>query len=183
MKWTPHVNNICAKANKTIGFLKRNINISNKSIKEKAYKSLVRPTVEYASAAWNPHQKGDIQKLEMIQRRAARFVQNRYHNTSSVSDMIYQLEWPTLEERRRTASLSVMYKLMNNKLKIDTAQKLIPNERPSRNSNAKAVQMPACRTAARKESFYPRTIREWNALPTATVLAPSLESFKTRLRQ
>ena len=117
MKWTSHVNNICAKANKTIGFLKRNINISNKSIKEKAYKSLVRPTVEYASAAWNPHQKGDIQKLEMIQRRAARFVQNRYHNTSSVSDMIDQLEWPTLEERRRTASLSVMYKLMNNKLK------------------------------------------------------------------
>ena len=88
MKWTSHVNNICAKANKTIGFLKRNINISNKSIKEKAYKSLVRPTVEYASAAWNPHQKGDIQKLEMIQRRAARFVQNRYHITSSVSDMI-----------------------------------------------------------------------------------------------
>ena len=139
MKWTSHVNNICAKANKTIGFLKRNINISNKGIKEKGYKSLVRPTVEYASAAWNPHQKGDIQKLEMIQRRAARFVQNRYHNTSSVSDMIDQLEWPTLEERRRTASLSVMYKLMNNKLKIDTAQKLIPDERPSRNSNAKAV--------------------------------------------
>ena len=70
-----------------------------------------------------------------------------------------------------------------HKFKIDTAQKLIPNERPSRNSNAKAVQMPACRTAVRKESFYPRTIREWNALPTATVLAPSLESFKTRLRQ
>ena len=76
-----------------------------------------------------------------------------------------------------------MYKLMNNKLKIDTAQKFIPNVRPSRNSNAKAVQMPACRTVARKESFYPRTIREWNALPTATVLAPSLESFKARLRQ
>ena len=150
MKWTSRINNICAKANKTIGFLKRNINISNKSIKEKAFKSLVRPIVEYASAAWNPHQKGDIQKLEMIQRRAARFVQNRYHNTSSVSDMIDQLEWPTLEERRRAASLSVMNKLMNNKLNIDTAQKLMPNERPSGNSNAKAVQIPACRTAARK---------------------------------
>ena len=94
MKWTSHVNNIGAKANKTIDFLKRKINISNKSIKEKTYKSLVRPTVEYASGAWNPHQKGDIQKLEMIQRRAARFVHNRYMFYGRYGDLTKQYEVP-----------------------------------------------------------------------------------------
>ena len=164
MKWTQHINNICAKANSTIGFLKRNININNRDIKEKAYKSLVRPTVEYASAAWNPHQKTDVQKIEMVQRRAARFVQNRYHNTSSVTEMLEQLEWQTLEERRKIASLSIMYKMMNDKLNIDVTGKLKPQERPSRNSNSRALQIPSCRTTVRKESFYPRNIKEWKRL-------------------
>jgi hypothetical protein len=41
LKWGKHIRTICSKANNTISFLKRNINISNKSIKEKAYVSLV----------------------------------------------------------------------------------------------------------------------------------------------
>ena len=90
LKWGPHINNICNKANSTIGFLKRNLNIANKSVKERAYQSLVRPSLEYSSAVWDQQQ--DKQCLEMIQRRAARYVTNRYHNTSSVSDMLDQLE-------------------------------------------------------------------------------------------
>ena len=62
--------------------------------------SLVRPTLEYASSVWDPYQQNDIHRLEMVQRRAARYVTNRYHNTSSVSSMI-ELEWITLEERRK----------------------------------------------------------------------------------
>ena len=30
LKWTPHINEICGKANSTIGFLKRNLNIKHK---------------------------------------------------------------------------------------------------------------------------------------------------------
>ena len=100
-----YISTICSKANNTISFLKRNINISNKSIKEKAYVSLVRPTLEYASSVWDPYQQNDIHRLEMVQRRAARYVTNRYHNTSSVSSMIEQLEWTTLEERRKHSRL------------------------------------------------------------------------------
>ena len=42
LKWGKHISTICSKANSTISFLKRNIKyISNKSIKEKAYVSLL----------------------------------------------------------------------------------------------------------------------------------------------
>ena len=44
MKWNQHLSNICKKANNIMSFLKRNLNIGNANIKEKAYKSLVRPT-------------------------------------------------------------------------------------------------------------------------------------------
>jgi hypothetical protein len=41
--------------------------------------SLVRPSLEYASAVWDSYQQNDIHRLEMVQRRAARYVTNRYH--------------------------------------------------------------------------------------------------------
>ena len=91
LKWNEHTRNICNKANKTIGFLKRNLNINNTRIKETAYKSLVRPTVEYASSVWDPYQQNDKHRLEMVQRRAARYVTNRHHNTSSVNEMLKDL--------------------------------------------------------------------------------------------
>ena len=104
-KTGPHINNICNKANFTIGFLKRNLNIANKLVKERAYQSLVRPSLEYSSAVWDPLQQQDKQRLEKIQRRAARYVTNRVHNTSSVSDMLDQLEWLSLESRRTNSGL------------------------------------------------------------------------------
>ena len=182
LKWGEHINNICTKANKTIGFLKRNINISNKSIKEKAYLSLVRPTLEYASTVWDPYQQNDKHRLEMVQRRAARYVTNRYHYTESVSDMLGQLKWPTLEDRRKNNRLAMMFKIRNEKVDINASHKLLQMARPSRNNNSMAMQIPSCRTTVRKESFYPRTIREWNILPEATVSSDSLESFKTAVR-
>ena len=49
-----------------------------------------------------------------LKKRAARYVTNRFHNTSSVSSMIEQIEWTTLEERRKHSRLLMMYKLKNN---------------------------------------------------------------------
>jgi hypothetical protein len=38
LKWENHIYNICCKANKTLGFLRRNLNIGSTSVKEQAYK-------------------------------------------------------------------------------------------------------------------------------------------------
>jgi myo-inositol-hexaphosphate 3-phosphohydrolase len=59
MKWNQHISNICKKANNTMSFLKRNLNIKNANIKEKPYKSLVRPTLEYACITWDSYLKED----------------------------------------------------------------------------------------------------------------------------
>ena len=67
------------------------------TIKEQAYKTLVRPLVEYASPVWDPHHQIDIRKLESAQRRAARFVLSSQHNKSSVTAMIQRLGWRTGE--------------------------------------------------------------------------------------
>ena len=66
MKWSEHIANICKKANNTLSFLKRNLNISNSNLKEKTYQSLVRPTMEYACTTWDPYQQNNKHRIEMV---------------------------------------------------------------------------------------------------------------------
>lgn len=51
LRWNDHVRNISNKANKTLGFLKRNLRHCSIATKERAHKALVQPTVEYCSSA------------------------------------------------------------------------------------------------------------------------------------
>jgi hypothetical protein len=70
-------------------------------VKSRTYQALeMRPKLEYSCSIWDPYTHDNINKLEIVQRRAARYVQNNYHNTSSVTSMIDTLGWPTLAERR-----------------------------------------------------------------------------------
>ena len=114
LKWTQHINTVVNKANSTLAFLRRNLRIKSSDLKATAYKTLVRPIVEYASSVWDPATNNQIHQLEMVQRRAARFTLNRYHNTSSVNNMLSELEWPTLQKRRENVRLTMMYKIHNN---------------------------------------------------------------------
>jgi hypothetical protein len=102
LKWNTHIDIITSNGNKSLGYLKRNLQISNPEVKSRAYQALVRPKLEYSCSIWDPYTHDNIpvhvNKLEMVQRRAARYVQNNYHNTSSVTSMIDTLDWPTLAE-------------------------------------------------------------------------------------
>lgn len=92
MSWNRHMDQTIKKANSTLGFRHRNLWVSNKETKSTAYFSMVRPILEYCSTVWSPCTKDYIHKTEMVQRRAARYVTNRYRNTSSVTSMLEHLE-------------------------------------------------------------------------------------------
>jgi hypothetical protein len=47
MSWRSHIDKTVKKANSTLGFLRRNLKVSNQDTKTAAYKTLVRPTIEY----------------------------------------------------------------------------------------------------------------------------------------
>jgi hypothetical protein len=49
LRWNEHCDNICKKANSTLGLLKRILGSCSPTVKTRAYLSLVRPKLEYAS--------------------------------------------------------------------------------------------------------------------------------------
>ena len=55
-----------------------------------------RPVLEYTAIIWDPHQQYLIDDIEKMQRRAARWITGDYRFTSSVTEMISTLKWPSL---------------------------------------------------------------------------------------
>ena len=88
LKWNEHIDNITSNAPRQLSFLKHNLKVASPEIKERSYQSLVRTKLEYNCCTWDPYHQTRIHQLEMVQRRAARYVTNRFHNTSSLSDML-----------------------------------------------------------------------------------------------
>ena len=98
VSWSTHIAYIAKSANQTLGFLKRLSRVHNKDLKSVAYTTLVRPQLEYALTVWSPHTATDIQKVEAVQRRAARWVYRDYYYTSSVTVMLKDLNWRLLDQ-------------------------------------------------------------------------------------
>ena len=165
LKWASHINKISNRANSVLRFINRNLIHVNRYLKELAYHSLVRSILEYSSTVWDPFYQKDIDRLERVQRRAARFVLNDYNPLSSVTSMVSQLGWKPLAERRREHRLSLLYKIINGLVAMPADTNLHLNTRNTQISNSKSLKLPICTTDTFKHSFFPPTIRDWNLLP------------------
>ena len=186
LRWNQHVNNKVKSANSSLGLLKRNLKISNKTLKTQAYFTFVRPLVEYASPVWDPHTDSNIHKIEMVQHRAARFVFNKYMTSSedgshSVTKMLESLGWKSLEQRRTEARLVLMYKIVYGLVLIPIESYLVPHHRHSRHYHDLAYQIPHSNNNYHQFSFFPRTVRIWNALPQEVVHAQTIDAFKSQI--
>ena len=138
---------------------------------------LVRPILEYCSPVWDPYSIIKYtSNIEKVQRRAARFVFNRYHNMSSPTDMIRQLEWESLEQHRRKARLTMFYKIQHGLVAVPLPAIVTRALRP-RPGYPHQYQTNYYRTDSYKNSFFPLAIKQWNTLPSSSLLrAPYLFS-------
>ena len=110
LQWKTHIDNITSEASRTVAFLRRNLYNCIKDVREATYRSIVRPTLEYGSASWDPYHSSDINQLEQVQRRAARFIHRNYWDRTPgcVSRMVNELGWQPLADRRHTHRLIML---------------------------------------------------------------------------
>ena len=92
----------------------------------------MRPQLEYASTVWSPYTATDITNLEAVQRRAVRWATRDYQCTSSVTQIIKDLNWHTLEQPRIDSRLILVYKITYDLVAIPVTDYLIPIIRQSR---------------------------------------------------
>ena len=185
LQWSEHINNITSADNRMLGFLSRTLRKCPQKLKEKAYKTTVRPKLEYCAAIWDPHQEKYVDKIEMVQRRAARFVKNTPHRHSgpqpSVSAMVADLGWESLQQRRHNIRVTLLYKVKNRLVEVPEEYHPVPNNTRARRVHSQQYVRHQAAIDTFKYSFLPRTIADWNKLPSAIVEAESLDDFKRRL--
>ena len=129
----------------------------------------MRPILEYASPIWDPSGKTLQNELEKVQNRAARFVTGNYNfETGSITKVLEQLKWESLKQRRKGSRLILFYKGLKGQANIPVDDLKTPL-RNTRNHHSEPVQVPFARTDAYRHSFFPETIRDWNAFPASTV--------------
>ena len=181
LQWNQHINNVTNKANSILGLLRRNLRIPSQTIKTHAYQSLVRPNLEYASTVWDPHTQKNIHRLDMVQRRAARYTCNRYHNISSVTEMVGHLGWEPLATRRRNMRLCMMYKIAHTVVGDPWTEWMTTSKRVTRGFHAWKYIPIYSHHNIYKFSFLPRTIIDWNSLSPHSVDSPSIDTFRARI--
>jgi hypothetical protein len=142
LKWSSHISKITSKASCTLGFLRRNLRECPQECKKLAYLGMVRSTLEYGCLIWDPYTDKNIDKLESIQKRAARFINHDYKSRESgcVTNMLKDLELKPLQERRKHIRLTMFYKVVEGLVPAIASEDYLKEIRNKRKRKAKQYE-------------------------------------------
>ena len=140
--------------------------------------------MEYCGSIWDPSAKDEIDRLEIIQRCAARWARGA-HGIISVTALLSDLNWASLADRRKNKRLSIFYKILNGEWDIDS--KSVDIVLDTNTSRRKSHHLKVKRISGSDQNSpiwkgtIAKTIPEWNSLPVKTVSAGSALSFRDQL--
>ena len=156
-------------------------------LQKTAYIALVRSRLEYISVVWDPYFQKDIDSIKKVQKKASRFISGdfRSRNPGDMSKILSSLQLVSLQSRRKEKRLRFFAKIVNGNIpslppdkylaKMDKEKRKI---RPTRldqyshqnivqnslNVNPNSYRRIYTKSMQRRNSFFPRTIIDWNLL-------------------
>ena len=137
--------------------------------------------LEYASCVWDPYYDKDINALEMVQRRAARWVTSNYgwRSGNNISSTLEDLQWQSLAQRRQTSRLKLFFKAVHHTsgLRILDHYNQETLVQSTRSYHHLHFSIPFININPYKFSYFPRTIDEWNHLPHHLLELESVNVF------
>jgi hypothetical protein len=195
LQWGEHIKYITGKSRRNLEFIMRNLKGASKEVKSVAYLTMVRPMLEYGCMAWDPHLVKDIKELEKVQRRAARRVNGKWriwhqdevteeYTYDSVTDMVRQLGWEQLSERRRMVRLGIMHKIDRGNVGwSEMGNRISKGTYVGRRDHSRKYEYRGNRKNVGGFSFVGRTVKEWNGLSQEVVDIDRVREFKRRVGQ
>ena len=114
----------------------------------------------------------------MTQRRAARWVKNQFSPYESVTNMLSELGWRSLEDRWIDARLIMFYKIVHGYVAIQLPAYFDKPLRYTRHMHTLSFRQIHTAASYYQYSFYPASVVLWNRLPSEVVLLEDLDSFR-----
>jgi hypothetical protein len=185
LTWSDHITQLVSKASKCVGLLKRISRDVPRKCLEILYKSTILPIMEYAAVIFDGSADTITKRLEDTQRQAALACTGAYKHTKHIK-LLEELGWPLLSTRRKHHRLVLMYKLQHNMAPhyLSDSCPLLTRERTNYDlRTGMNITQPPTKTTTYQNSFFPKTIKDWNNLNNVTRTSISISSFKEKLKK
>ena len=108
--------------------------------------------------------------------------QDLHSYESSPSEMIVELGWQNLQERRRILRLVLFYKIVHGDVAIPVGDILTTADSRTRAPHQYKYKHIGANVDSYKHSYFPKTIRDWDTLSEEQVTAKTAEEFKRSLK-
>ena len=106
------------------------------------------------------------------------FVCNEY-GFVSVTKLLENLSWPTLQQRRTCNRGIMLYKILNKQVEIPILPTIFrPDTLSTRSNNRRFIQLLCHLNCYRRNSFFPDAIRIWNSLPQQLIDCSDVNLFR-----
>ena len=112
LNFNNHIANITSKAHQRASLIFRCFVSQDPKLLIKAYKTYVRPLLEYNCQVWNPYTISNIFKIEQVQKQFTKRIPGYSYLT--YAQRLHSLNLESLELRRLRADLLFTYKLIFN---------------------------------------------------------------------
>ena len=99
-----------------------------------------------------------------------------------VTSMLNDLNWQPLQIRRKNKTLIAFHKAVSQNSPVEIPDYVTQSTYSGTRSHSKAFIEIRANYEQYKNSFLPRTIKDWNALPTHLVHVTSVDEFGSRLQ-
>ena len=184
LKWESNVVCTQKKISRAIGLLKYAKHYVQEDTLRNMYLSIVQPHFSYCCSVWGCCGATKLKTLQKLQNRAARIVTGSPFDTPA-APLLQRLGWPSIDKLINRETCTMVFKSLN-----DLAPENLGNifsklpavhARVLRNTKCN-LALPKMRTAYGQKSFAFRGANAWNKLDSEMKLAPSIQSFKSKLK-
>ena len=172
-KFHKQVDKVCNLGKLEVNRIDRNFISRSPYFLRDAFKTYVRPIIEYNNEIWNPVYIGDQNKLEKVQNKLTKLLNYGEIMRPDERNRIMNLE--SHQQRRLRGDLISIFKNFED-------DQLFTKKTDSRTrGHSKAIAIRRARTDIKRHSLSHRSIETWNKLPESVVQSPSVNAFKSNV--
>ena len=168
-----------------IGLLKYARNFVQSDTLINLYRSIIEPYFSYCCSVWGSCGASKLDVLQKLQNKATRIVTNSPFDASA-APFLQRLGWPSVQKLIYEETGSMVYKSLKSLAPQYLSDLFVRlsgvHPRDLRNSKTD-LAIPMLRTGNGQKSFAYRGASPWNSLDLETRMAPSINAFKSKLKE
>ena len=184
LRWDSHTEKIASKLSQKIGILRRIRQFIDQPTMCLLYNAIVLPHIDYCCPIWSSSAGKYTDKIQILQNHAARLTLGCKIREKHVIDIYKELKWMNVEQRSNYFTLVIFYRCLHGLAPeyLSDNVRIYSHNHGTRSQSSTNMCVERSRTDWGERAFKNAGARLWNILPIHIKNSPSVDSFKSQLK-